>query len=471
MNELHQKNIKEAPDSGRTMLEMLGTLAIIGVLSVGGVTGYGRAITAYSAHGVADAAQKAAVRIASDIQMSTAPVSPSVSDAIKTPGTGYVVQPADVTGSTTNSINSDAKYFSLVAGDAVQMSDGTTGATLPKEVARNLLEKALNNWTSVHGAGVKVNGGSTTWVTSLDQFDQLVGDNTTVIMIFVYASDLSLRTGDLFTNLPDGAIGSSASIGGDGNEGGDEEPTDCAEPCGECLKCEEGQCVADDEKDGRTCATSDNKQGQCNAGVCQAVSTCPAGTTVAEHYEGTDALSDGECICTSYTTNQCGLGYYCNFAGMTPWDDPLQGKCTDLTNDCVSTVEWEYRNAFSFAACEYESMDWWSANSWCIGQGYPGLISYATLSEGAGETVHESWGRENCPLSHFPYAGGAVYWTREENSQFPKRYNLFYVKTNERQCWVEGDGNKVFYPTEGSCDGMTADLSYTPLCESYVARH
>ena len=48
------------------MVEMLGTLAIIGVLSVGGVSGYGRAITAYRANAVVDNAQKQAMNTATE---------------------------------------------------------------------------------------------------------------------------------------------------------------------------------------------------------------------------------------------------------------------------------------------------------------------------------------------------------------------------------------------------------------------
>ena len=316
MNKLHQKNIKETSDSGRTMVEMLGVLAIIGLLSVGGVTGYGRAINAYRANGVVDAAQKAAIRTASDIHMSGMPVSPGVADAIKTPGTGYVVQPANATGATDTNINNNDKYFGLVVGDAVQTNDGTTGAPLPKEVARNLLEKAIGEWRSVHGVGVKV-GGATTWVTSTDQFDNLVDDATNVIIIFVYASDLSLRSGDgLFSDLPEGAIG-----GGDNGEGGEENPT-CDQECNACSTCEDGQCVADSNKDTDPCTTELGEEGTCNAGTCEPTQTdnCPEGTDVS--YEGGHA-----------TTLTDGTRCYCDTG--TVWDTENK-TCVEKPNDCKS---------------------------------------------------------------------------------------------------------------------------------------
>ena len=55
-------------ESGRSMVEMLGVLAIIGVLSVGGIAGYTTAMNKYRANEIADAASKVAVmaEVASD---------------------------------------------------------------------------------------------------------------------------------------------------------------------------------------------------------------------------------------------------------------------------------------------------------------------------------------------------------------------------------------------------------------------
>ena len=52
------KNINE---SGRSMVEMLGVLAIIGVLSVGGIAGYTRAMKNWRANEIIDAANKVVV--------------------------------------------------------------------------------------------------------------------------------------------------------------------------------------------------------------------------------------------------------------------------------------------------------------------------------------------------------------------------------------------------------------------------
>ncbi len=53
-------NKKDAED-GRSMVEMLGVLAIIGVLSIGGIAGYTMAMNRYRANEILDVASKVAV--------------------------------------------------------------------------------------------------------------------------------------------------------------------------------------------------------------------------------------------------------------------------------------------------------------------------------------------------------------------------------------------------------------------------
>lgn len=53
------KNIKQ--ENGRSMVEMLGVLAIIGVLSIGGIAGYTMAMNRYRANEILDTASKLSV--------------------------------------------------------------------------------------------------------------------------------------------------------------------------------------------------------------------------------------------------------------------------------------------------------------------------------------------------------------------------------------------------------------------------
>ena len=54
--------------SGRSMVEMLGVLAIIGVLSVGGIAGYSLSMRRHRANGVVDLASKYALVVYSNCQ-------------------------------------------------------------------------------------------------------------------------------------------------------------------------------------------------------------------------------------------------------------------------------------------------------------------------------------------------------------------------------------------------------------------
>ena len=55
-------------ESGRSMVEMLGVLAIIGVLSVGGIAGYSLSMRRHRANGIVDLASKYALVVYNDCQ-------------------------------------------------------------------------------------------------------------------------------------------------------------------------------------------------------------------------------------------------------------------------------------------------------------------------------------------------------------------------------------------------------------------
>ncbi|MGN1063123.1 MAG: hypothetical protein ACI4QM_02235 [Alphaproteobacteria bacterium] len=53
--------MKKINENGRSMVEMLGVLAIIGVLSIGGIAGYTMAMNRYRANEILDAASKLSI--------------------------------------------------------------------------------------------------------------------------------------------------------------------------------------------------------------------------------------------------------------------------------------------------------------------------------------------------------------------------------------------------------------------------
>ena len=79
------KNINE---SGRSMVEMLGVLAIIGVLSIGGIAGYTRAMRNWRANEILDAANRVAAMVETELADSNSLTYNVLVDGVKTYGSG-----------------------------------------------------------------------------------------------------------------------------------------------------------------------------------------------------------------------------------------------------------------------------------------------------------------------------------------------------------------------------------------------
>jgi hypothetical protein len=125
----------------------------------------------------------------------------------------------------------------------------------------------------------------------------------------------------------------------------------------------------------------------------------------------TDCLSgelvEGECACapaedgtecTSHTTNQCGLGYYCQFSPSNCGDSSRgNGVCTPVGSG-TPLKDGAYLKG--------PGTDWWSAYSWCKGNGMD-LVT-GTIAGKALDSYYENYG--NGPL--YTYFGQDIYfWT------------------------------------------------------------
>lgn len=90
-------------ESGRSMVEMLGVLAIIGVLSIGGIAGYTMAMNRYRANEIVDAASKVAV--IAQTRTNTAAQTANLQDVgLDGTSVGGCVTEILATGGTTNTI-------------------------------------------------------------------------------------------------------------------------------------------------------------------------------------------------------------------------------------------------------------------------------------------------------------------------------------------------------------------------------
>ena len=96
------KNTMKKNESGRSMVEMLGVLAIIGVLSIGGIAGYTLAMNRYRANEILDTAAKLAV-----VSMSSKSQTASLSDLGLEQIAGVNGAPTVAGGKVTVTIDSD----------------------------------------------------------------------------------------------------------------------------------------------------------------------------------------------------------------------------------------------------------------------------------------------------------------------------------------------------------------------------
>ncbi len=123
--------MKKTQESGRSMVEMLGVLAIIGVLSIGGIAGYSMAMNRYRANEALDMASKYAVILFAGKQTAVATGNsdykiPSLYGAgLGTDKNKTSTTPGGATIATPSTIADDATEISL---DITFQSDGVCRA-------------------------------------------------------------------------------------------------------------------------------------------------------------------------------------------------------------------------------------------------------------------------------------------------------------------------------------------------------
>ena len=152
------------PESGRSMVEMLGTLAIMGVLSIGGITGYQYGVTKYKSNETMDELNRRAMMYG--LQMENGDL---LSGTILRNGEfgdkttlGYGVE---------GFVSGDPTYFEIALSN------------VPREVCRDMVK----NYTSP--VLIDVNG--TEYETPSDEWAACGSEALTPEMLFVYSKDLN----------------------------------------------------------------------------------------------------------------------------------------------------------------------------------------------------------------------------------------------------------------------------------------
>ncbi|MDD3669330.1 MAG: hypothetical protein PHX68_03540, partial [Alphaproteobacteria bacterium] len=276
---------------GRTMVEMLGTLAIAGILIVGGLTGYRHAVSKHEANKIANAGRTLAFLCSAQRQ----------GDAGST--CANILVETGLSDAFSVHFVSDATKFQLRA------------ANLSKEVCAQLSQStyafAVQTQTNADGACLENNQNQITWT---------------------------------FNNDLGGAAGDWSGEGGGGDDGG------CAPTCRGCERCASGICVEDCpagqacQGDGscgapRNCDNACNLCQRCNSATNACEDICPAGESCAIDYEATSMTYGQRVCCPSGLVS----GSYC-CASLN-----AQGQCCradDQTKCCPSNAPLSMLNGF-----------------------------------------------------------------------------------------------------------------------------
>ncbi len=281
-------------ESGRSMVEMLGVLALIGILSVAGIAGYKTAMTKYRTNELLEEVTKRAMVVASKISLNglKAPMTPSAEliDEFTNPkGYEFLV-----------SKKNDNQFNILID-------------TVAEEVCNHM--KSL---------------------IEMDSPIQWIDDDCTKL---TFNNDLSEKSS---------------------KDNKDEEKKQNCMQATECAS----QILADD---GCTCAPAEAGQS-----------------------------------CNSYDKNVCGLGYYCKPSYVPNCTAPVgDGRCTMINENEGTQVDGHWNGHYG---------TWWENNSWCIGKGSSGSITYATLQE---DYDCDKSVRNSCASKMRAKGLELYYWSRE----------------------------------------------------------
>ena len=247
--------VNSKSQSGRSMVEMLGVLAIIGVLSVGGINAYSVAMEKIKTNDLLAQVRQEAVLIAAQL----------------------------ATGKTNLTLSADNTIFT-----SVSMDEGSDNFTL---TLSDIEEELCNNVKSMLGSNSMV---------------QSINDDCSEM---TFHKNLILKS----ATQSGGSSGGDSGTESGGNSGGSTEPADsCADiDCGDHGSCVDGVCECEEGYDGENCeikltmfqcgADNNVKSDGLIYGYCDELGGCKVqGTLVAAEKWSelcNQELSDGYYVC------------------------------------------------------------------------------------------------------------------------------------------------------------------------------
>ncbi len=413
-------------ENGRSMVEMLGVLAVIGVLSIGGIQGYTYAMNKYRANGILNE-----LNIASH-QLATALLTKETAELELSLGNPYDL----------GRISSAEYTFNYGCGNGLSEEDCGIDETgywmtisgIPDNICNQMLsmgehmpylaERELNGNIIANGA------------TCAEENNEIT---------FLFNSDGS---GKLSEETGGNGDGNNNENGGNKDDEDDETPpVDCGshgtwnKSLSKCV-CDKGWSGTTCEKSiTETCVYGNNSYGFTSHGMCSCMSgfgglNCDQGSREACNNHGEWYPCGSSCLCDLgysgiYCQNEMKTDNYCNNGVWNPGDYGANGYCQCHNGyagkDCTLTQEeanaqycnnsgvwklstnWEHH---SYCVCndEYWGTNCSKTNAKCSGHGswrndYYGA-TYCDCDSG--------WGGENCSIKN-PCSGNGS-WNSYKNS-------------------------------------------------------
>ena len=353
--------VNSKSQNGRSMVEMLGVLAIVGVLSVGGVYGYGVAMKKHKANELLHQASMLATTISAQIQ-SKGELPQSIEDfgngKYGTFGTPEKVNDEQFKMEITGMDSAVCEQMEKMSGGMVRQAE-CNGTTLTLTYNNNLTSEKVAADYNGDANGEKCEGAGYKWCSGL----------STAACKKDCCSGITLNS------------------------------------CQESCDSDTGEITLKD--DGTDCTTADGKEGTCSEGVCEEKVDCP---------NGLDANEEGKCICTDHTTNQCGLGYYCDFNPSLPDGSSIIDRGTGT---CTAVGSGKSIKDGAYLRSPSKNLDWWSAYSWCKGNAMDLITGTITTADGTEIQLNSYYSNyDEGPL--YQYFGEDIsFWTGHDYHNDP----------------------------------------------------
>ncbi len=349
-------------DTGRSMVEMLGTLAIIGVLSIAGIAGYRYALTKYKANETMDELNKRAVVYATQVLQNDLAADTVLNDGEFGDKTtlGYDVEAV---------VSPYESEFEIVLSN------------YPSEVCRDILK----NYT----VPLEIIIGNTRYNRDSDNVT-ICGEESAPETVFVYAADLDDNAYEE-TDYPYEETYGVCSPGVEFKSGST------------CYPCDEaGHYVLSDDEEYSLCSACgrDVFQGGSGGNVYQDSKRyryCAPACRSGQVYH----MGQQQCVTPPCQTNaDCDGGKYCKLDakqnGETPYAKPQYGTCE---NPSGRKKVFEGYGTYILSNVK---MNWWSAGNFCEALG--------------GEQVSESEFRDTTLRDLWATYGALGAWFRENTT-------------------------------------------------------